>query len=74
MASLEESILNRYEKPLRLWWTNCIYQNISLNSGEVKDVIAFLTEIYDSVQSYGMINSYRSDFSLIFTNDIAALF
>lgn len=70
IASLTESTLKQYEKPIRLWWIFCIEKNISPFDATIEYVITYLTDIFKNVGAYGTVNSYRSALSLVLSYDI----
>ena len=69
-ASLSESTLKQYEKPLRMSWRFCFDRNISVFDADIEHVIAYLTDIFKIAGAYGTVNSYRSALSLILSRDI----
>ena len=69
-ASLTESTLKQYEKPLRTWWCYCFDRKISVFDAGVEHVITYLTDIFKIAGAYGTVNSYRSALSLILSRDI----
>ena len=56
-ASLVESTLKQYEKPLRMWWSYWFDRNIFGFDADFEHLVAYLTDIFKIVGAYGTVNS-----------------
>ncbi|XP_043474427.1 uncharacterized protein LOC122506364 [Leptopilina heterotoma] len=72
IKSLSVGTLNQYEKPLRLWWDFCLRKKIQIFDAKATEIIMFLTEILDNINTYGTLNSYRSAISLIRMSEVGS--
>ncbi|XP_011858134.1 PREDICTED: uncharacterized protein LOC105555705 [Vollenhovia emeryi] len=73
LASLSESTIKQYSRPLRLWWNHCQRHRLPLYSPTVSQTLEFLVqEIHESnsTLSYSTLNTMRSAISLISQNEI----
>lgn len=70
MASLSESTLKQYNKPLRSWWLFCKASFTSIWSPSPTQFLHFLSQELKQANSYSVINNIRSAISLISNNEI----
>lgn len=70
LASLAESSIRQYTRPLRTWWQFCQLRQYSTFRPTPAQVLEFLTEVLSTAGSYSTINTARSAVSLISCNEI----
>lgn len=71
LASLSESTLAQYAKPIRLWYF-CKDKDINYFAPSVTSFLDFLSLSLTEVGSYATLNIYRSAISLISSNEIGS--
>lgn len=72
IASIRDTTISQYEKPLRLWWQFCKKRNISIMSPLIPRVLKFLSSYLANTGSYSTLNTYRSAISLIFSDEVVS--
>lgn len=72
LASLSDSTLKQYSKPIKLWWSFCKEQHIDWFQPSISLVLSFLNSHLQNVSTYGTLNSYRSALSLITNVDLGS--
>lgn len=72
LASITDSTVAQYSKPLRLWWLFCKARQISFFSPPIPLVLEFLSSCLDSAGSYSTLNTYRSVISLIASEKVGS--
>lgn len=72
LASLANSTLAQYAKPIKLWWFFCNNRGIDWFQPSIHMVLRFLTSQFHKVASYGTLNSYRSALSLITNSNLGS--
>lgn len=70
IASISPSTLKQYDKPLRSWWNFCQERKLNLYHPSNKYVLEFLAQVFETANSYGTVNTYRSAISLITTSNV----
>lgn len=70
MASLSESTLKQYNKAIQCWWEFCHREDLSPFEYSVPHIMNFFIEVYEKVNSYSTMNTYRSAISLLMSNDL----
>lgn len=70
LASLSDSTIQQYAKPLRDWWIYCRTSNIPIFKPTPSQFLEFLAQELERVNSYSSINTIRSAISLITSNEI----
>lgn len=70
MASLADSSIRQYSRPLRSWWEFCVKHGYNAFEPLQDQVLEFLAEELTCVGSYSMLNTTRSAISLISINKI----
>lgn len=70
MASITKNTWQQYEKPIRLWWTNCREKRLSMFNPHIPDVLEFFAAQLQVVNSYSTLNIYRSAISLLMSNSL----
>ncbi|XP_039303363.1 uncharacterized protein LOC113005388 [Solenopsis invicta] len=70
MASLSESTIKQYTKPLCSWWLFCKAASASIWSPTPTQLLQFLAQELNQANSYSVINNTRSAISLISDNEI----
>lgn len=70
LASLSDSTVAQYTKPLRLWWQFSREKGINFFSPSVSSVLAFLASFIPHAGSYSTLNTYRSAISLISSDEV----
>lgn len=69
-ASLTDSTIAQYSKPLRLWWQFCKERHDSVLCPSISSVLEFLSFCFSNAGSYSILNTYRSAISLISSDDV----
>lgn len=72
LASLADSTVAQYSKPLHLWWTFCRTSAIPVFSPSPTQFISFLAQQLAVTHSYSAINTIRSAVSLVSHNEIGS--
>jgi len=70
LASLADSTIRQYSKPLRDWWAYCQATAVSPFDPSPSQFLAFLAQVLEQSSSYSTINTSRSAISLITHNSI----
>lgn len=70
LASLADSTIRQYSKPLRDWWHYCHSSRASLFRPSSTHFLEFLAKKLELINSYSAINTIRSAISLITHNEI----
>lgn len=70
LASLADSTIRQYSKPLKEWWLYCRSSTVSLFRPSYTQFLDFLARELERVNSYSAINTIRSAISLITHNEI----
>lgn len=70
VASLSDSTIKQYSKPLQDWWSFCRTSGASLFSPNPREFLTFLAQEMEKTNSYSSINTIRSAVSLISHNEI----
>lgn len=70
LASLAPSTIQQYARPLQNWWTFCQTWGISLYSPEVNQVLEFLNQEIQHINTYSTLNTIRSAISLVSSTEI----
>lgn len=70
LASLSESTIKQYARPLRIWWNYCQRHRLPLFSPSVSQTLDFLAQELKFISSYSSLNTMRSAISLISANEI----
>lgn len=69
LASISKGTIAQYSKPLRLWWSFCMQNQISCFTPSVSSVLEFLSNSFSEIGSYATLNTYRSAISLLSANE-----
>ena len=72
LSSVQESTLNQYETPIRLWWEFCKKSNTSPYDLDAIKVTKFFTLSFKEKfkeKSFSTLNTYRAALSLLNLND-----
>lgn len=72
LASLSDSTIKQYSRPLRSWWIFCQQQRIPPFCPSVTQALEFLAMSLENVASYSSLNTMRSALSLISQNEIGS--
>ena len=70
LASLTESTIKQYRKPLEQWWYYCNENNFSLFNPTANNFLKFLAKEFIYMNSYSSLNTTRAALSFISLNDI----
>lgn len=70
LASLSESIIKQYTKPLRSWWLYCKSSCVLFYSPSPTQFLEFLSQELEQANLYSTIIKMRSAISLISNNEI----
>ena len=65
LSSLAESTIKQYNAPMRAWYIYCTSNNYNVFEATEKQVLEFLTKMFEDGASYGTLNTARSAVSLI---------
>lgn len=65
LASLAESTIRQYTRPLRSWWEFCQQHDYRVFEPSPTEVLEFLAKELETVGSYSTLNTSRSAISLI---------
>ncbi|XP_074108583.1 uncharacterized protein LOC141533550 [Cotesia typhae] len=65
LASLADSSIKQYDVCMKKWFAFCQENSVDMYNASVSSVIEFLTNIFNSGNQYGSLNSYRAALSLI---------
>ncbi|XP_036146143.1 uncharacterized protein LOC118646722 [Monomorium pharaonis] len=71
LASITNSTIAQYTKPLRLWWCFCKEKEINCFSPPIPLVLEFLSKAMSNI-GYSSINSYRSAISLVSAEEVGS--
>lgn len=72
LASLTESTIAQYAKPLRLWWYFCKEKQVNCFSPPVSSALEFLSSSLSNIGSYSTLNTYRAAISLLSSDEIGS--
>lgn len=70
LASLSDSTIKQYAKPLKSWWLYCKSSSVPIYSSSPVQFLEFLAQELNHANSYSTINNTRSAVSLISDNEI----
>lgn len=71
LASLSESSYKQYDTCFKKWWQYCFENNVHPFKISIKDILIFLTGLYEKGAARSSINCYRSAISLLVGSEMA---
>lgn len=72
LASITNSTIKQYTKPLKDWWSFCQSLAVPLFAPSSTQVLEFLAQEWEHIKSYSSINNIRSAISLVTENEIGS--
>lgn len=70
LNSLSAKSIKQYNSALKKWWVFCKSRTLNPLSSSIKDIITFLTELFNNGSSYGSLNCTRSAIALLYEPEV----